>query len=134
MATMLMPSLRSVLSTDCNSPSSTAKSPSTTALSSLPANAAQVFTPISLPTSVFIIFAVDVHEINLRFVEKEMVVKRGDRKAVVQCDAHHGIHLVLEKHGVAHDHRAAHFPLGERRPRGQSHERRHRPTVRGNFH
>ena len=28
-------------------------------------------------------FAADVHEINLRFVEKEMVVKRADRKAAV---------------------------------------------------
>ena len=51
MATILMPSRRKVLSTGCNSFSSTAKSPSTTALSSVPANAAQVFTPISFVIS-----------------------------------------------------------------------------------
>src|SRR2546430_408673 len=55
---MLIPSWRRDFNTGCNSSSSTAKSPSTTALSSVPANAAQVFTPISLPTSVSIIFAV----------------------------------------------------------------------------
>jgi PAS domain S-box-containing protein len=39
------------LSTGCSSLSNTAKLPSTKPLSLLPANAAQVFTPISLPTS-----------------------------------------------------------------------------------
>jgi hypothetical protein len=48
-ATMLMPACRSALSTFWSSPSSMAKSPPTTARSSLPANAAHVFTPIALP-------------------------------------------------------------------------------------
>ncbi len=45
MATMLMPASRNDLSAVRNSSSVTAKSPSTTAFSSLPANAAQAFTP-----------------------------------------------------------------------------------------
>lgn len=45
---MLILSLSSDFNTGCNSSSVTAKSPSTTALSSVPANAAQVFTPIVL--------------------------------------------------------------------------------------
>src|SRR3954471_2226937 len=51
MATMLMPDLRSDFSAACSSSARTTKSPSTTALSSAPAKAAQVLTPISLPTS-----------------------------------------------------------------------------------
>src|SRR5882724_7197974 len=51
MATILIPDLRSDLRAGCNSSSRTTKSPSTTALSSAPAKAAQVLTPISLPTS-----------------------------------------------------------------------------------
>ena len=50
MATTSMPPPRSAFSTGCSSDSSIAKSPSTIAFSSLPANAAQVFTPIALPT------------------------------------------------------------------------------------
>ena len=49
MATMLIPPWRSALSTSCSSGSSMAKSPSMTALSSVPASAAQVFTPMVLP-------------------------------------------------------------------------------------
>src|SRR5256885_4294004 len=48
-ATMLMPAFRSALSTPCSSLSSIAKSPSTIAWSSLPANAAQVLTPMAFP-------------------------------------------------------------------------------------
>ncbi len=43
---------RNDFSTGCNSSSVTAKSPSTIALSSAPANAAQVLTPISFPISI----------------------------------------------------------------------------------
>ena len=45
---MLILFLSSDFNTGCNSSSVTAKSPSTTALSSLPAKAAQVFTPMSV--------------------------------------------------------------------------------------
>src|SRR2546430_1667243 len=45
-----MPEPRSDFSTGSSSDSATAKSPSTTALSSLPAKADQVLTPIDLPT------------------------------------------------------------------------------------
>ena len=49
MATTLISPWRSALSTSCISDSSMAKSPSITALSSEPASAAQVFTPMVLP-------------------------------------------------------------------------------------
>src|SRR5205814_4495671 len=51
MATTLIFADRSALSTGCSSASSIAKSPSATADDGLPANAAQVFTPISAPRS-----------------------------------------------------------------------------------
>src|SRR5260370_288864 len=54
---MLILATRRPLSAGCNSSSVIAKSPSTTALSSLPANAAQVFTPISLSILTPCIFA-----------------------------------------------------------------------------
>ncbi len=79
-------------------------------------------------------FAADVHEKYFRIIVKEMVVQRGDRKAVVQRDAHHRIHLVLKEHVVAHDHRVVCFAFVERRPRSDSHKRRHRPAVHGNFY
>src|SRR5437016_3748352 len=57
MATMLILFLSSAFKTGCNSSSVTAKSPSTTAFSSLPANAAHVFTPIVLSILTPCIFA-----------------------------------------------------------------------------
>src|SRR6266480_878914 len=57
MATMLIFSLSSDFRTGCNSSSVTAKSPSTIASSSLPANAAHVLTPMSLPSVTPCIFA-----------------------------------------------------------------------------
>src|SRR6266700_2719434 len=54
---MLILSLSNALNTGCNSSSMTAKSPSTMALSSLPAKAAHVLTPMSLSMLVPCIFA-----------------------------------------------------------------------------
>src|SRR5262249_15451677 len=51
MATMLRRDLRRDLRAPCSSSARTTKSPSTIALSSEPAKAAQVLTPISLPAS-----------------------------------------------------------------------------------
>ena len=79
-------------------------------------------------------FAADVHEIDLRLVVEKVVVQRSDGKAVVQRRAHHGIHFILKKHGVAHDHDAAHLCFCESRPRSQSHEWRHGPAVHDYLH
>jgi len=54
---MLIFSLSNDFKTGCNSSSVTAKSPSTIALSSLPANAAHVLTPMVLPSVTPCIFA-----------------------------------------------------------------------------
>src|SRR6266704_247986 len=150
MATMLMPDLRRDFSGGCNSSSITTKSPSTTALSSAPAKAAQVLTPISFPTSqpqgIFTVrpktalnmpslvsplvpktvwiacaviellpglrvlgadflhgiedgansfrehcsvaFPADVHEVNLGFIEEEMIVQGGHLQTGVERRAH----------------------------------------------
>jgi hypothetical protein len=45
-----------------------------------------------------------------------MVVQRGHFEAIVQCGTHHGVHLVLEQHEVAHDHRISLLAREERCP------------------
>jgi hypothetical protein len=49
-------------------------------------------------------FTTDVHEIDARLIEEEMVVERRNRKAVIECRGHDRVHLVLEEHEVACDH------------------------------
>ena len=66
-------------------------------------------------------------------IEEEMVVQRRDAKAVVERGRHGRIDFVFEENGVAHHHRAT-FRFDERGPGAESHERRHRPTIDGNFH
>ena len=42
-------------------------------------------------------FPLDVHEIDLRFVKKEMVVQSRDGEALLQGNAQHRIHLILKE-------------------------------------
>jgi hypothetical protein len=62
-------------------------------------------------------FALDVHEINLRLIEKEMIVQCGDFQSALEQRAHHRIHFVLEKHKVTHNHRLLLFAVHETLPR-----------------
>src|SRR5205823_633563 len=91
-ATMCRLCLRSVFSTVCTSGPAMMKSPATAAESSLPANAARVAG------------AADVHEVDLRLVEEEVVVQRRDFQAVGEGRVDGRGHFILEHHGVAHDH------------------------------
>src|SRR5262249_44020586 len=72
-------------------------------------------------------FAADVHEVDARFGEEEVVVERGDLDARIEQRAHYGVYLVLEKDEVAHDHRldSRFLPGNEADPGGKPHERRH---------
>src|SRR5689334_1854970 len=66
-------------------------------------------------------------------IEKEMIVQSSDVQSVVESGHHCRIHLILEQDGVAHDH-CAFFCLSERGPCPKSHERRHGPSIHGNFY
>src|SRR6266566_1461925 len=153
-ATMLILSLSSDLITGCNSSSVTAKSPSTTALSSVPANAAHVFTPMSLSIVTPCIFAArpvvnffhgarqfidgafafDVHEENFGLIEKEMVMERGHLETVIERSCHRSVHLVFKQNGVAHHHCFGVRAFCECRPGPETHEWRHRPSIHNDFY
>ena len=77
--------------------------------------------------------AFDVHEINFRVIEEEMIVQCRNAQAVVERGGHHRIRFVFKENGVAHHHCAA-FRFGERSPCAEPQERRHRPAVDRNFH
>ncbi len=77
--------------------------------------------------------ALDVHEINFRVIEEEMIVQRGYAQTVFECDGHSRIDFVFEQNGVTHHHRPI-FCLGERGPGTESHERRHRPAIDSDLH
>src|SRR5262249_19186392 len=66
-------------------------------------------------------------------VEKEVIVERGHLEAVVECDTHHGVDLVFEQNGVAHDHYAM-CRWGEGCPGAKTHEGRHVPAFHLNLH
>jgi len=57
----------------------------------------------------------DVHEHHARSLAHEVVVERRHLEAVVECDAHHRVDLVLRQHHVPHHHRLGAHGL-ERRP------------------
>src|SRR6266498_4020397 len=120
-ATMLILFLSRDFKTGCNSSSVTANSPSTTALLSVPANAAQVFTPMSLSNLTPCIFA------------GRPIVKGGDAKPVVERRRHRGVDFVFKENGIAHHHRAI-VGFSERGPGAETHERRHRPAIDSNLH
>ncbi len=74
--------------------------------------------------------AADMHEVDLRLVEEEVVVQRGHLQAGIERRAHRRVDLVFQEDGIAHDHRAA----GHRHERGigrDAHERRQGPAVDG---
>ena len=77
-------------------------------------------------------FRHDVHEIDFRLVEEEMIVQGGDVDSILEEHAHHRVHFILEQHEVAGDHRFGLLALHERGPRRQAHERRHPPPVHRN--
>src|SRR5262245_21519072 len=74
--------------------------------------------------------ATDVHEVDLGFIEEQMIVQRRHLKAGVECGAHDGVDLVLEHDGVAH-HGYLFIDMrgGERSPRREAYEGRHGPLV-----
>src|SRR5262245_30031763 len=72
--------------------------------------------------------AADVHEVDLRPVEEEVVVKRGHLEPGIEGRAHGRVHLVLEDHRVAHHDRAA-TSRSECGPGAEAHEWRHGPLV-----
>ncbi len=73
--------------------------------------------------------AADMHEINLRLVEEEMIVKRRHFEPAVEGRAHGRVHLVLKQHIIPHDHRAAMGRWRERGPGAKAHKGRHGPAV-----
>src|SRR5262245_8397568 len=74
--------------------------------------------------------AADVHEHHLRGVPEEVVVQSGHLEVVVECDAHHRVHLIFEKDNVTHDDRVL-AGLLEGGPRRKPHRRRERDAGRG---
>jgi hypothetical protein len=73
----------------------------------------------------------DVHEVDVRCIEEEVIVKRRHLEAGVERSAHRRIHLVFEQYEVTHHGNvAAHANRRrERRVRGQPHERRHGAPI-----
>jgi len=61
--------------------------------------------------------------------KKKWFVQCRDLQPGVECRAHGRVHLILEEHGVAHQHGVAVMGWRERRPGGQSHEGRHGHAV-----
>ena len=51
--------------------------------------------------------AADVHEVDLRLIEEEVVVQRRHLEAGIERRAHRRVDLVLEHDGIAHQHCAA---------------------------
>jgi len=47
-------------------------------------------------------FTADVHEVNLRFVEKEVIMQCGYFQTLAQGHAHDRVHFILEENHVAH--------------------------------
>src|SRR5438128_1081989 len=87
----------SARSTPCTSDSSIAKSPSTTALSGVPANAAQVFTPIAAPHgSVAAPLERRPGRESLEGVHLDPVDRDGQRRAWHRHLDHARLHLGLE--------------------------------------
>ena len=48
--------------------------------------------------------AADMHEVDFRLIEEEVIVQRGHFETGVECGAHRRVDLVLEHDSVAHHH------------------------------
>jgi hypothetical protein len=49
-------------------------------------------------------FSSDVHEVNLRLVEKEVIVQRSHFQTFIERHAHYRVHFILEENHIPHDH------------------------------
>ena len=75
----------------------------------------------------------DVHEVDFRLIEEEMIVQGGDGQAVVERGRHGRIDFIFEDHGIAHHHRLV-VKSRERGPGPQPHKRRQFPAVDRNVY
>src|SRR5262249_2715910 len=73
----------------------------------------------------------DVHKVNLWLVEKEVVMQCSYLQTFIQCHTHHGVHFILKKNHVPHDHGFALHTGGESSPGSESHKRSHTGLLNG---
>src|SRR6266481_1435554 len=76
---------------------------------------------------------VNVHEVDVRVVPKEMVVKRRHVDPVVEQRRHHGIDLFLQQNKVAHHHVGTVGPFGHRDPPAETEGRGRRYALNRDF-